>query len=183
MLASCLRGVRLAWIAGRERRSAVRLLEPYLGRTHWQAGAAREVWLDAYLIGFLTRLITRSVARRRPQLGQGPRGQEALGLIQSEACGALLGITPDLIGQRILTLSLSDDPELHRGCGDAARFDEALARDGRAHREAALADELARGGPPAAPTDAGLPCAALWDEYVGRRVGDVGSRPGAEPHS
>ncbi|MGU3537931.1 hypothetical protein [Methylobacterium sp. A54F] len=131
------------WRVRGGRRAAVQALQPYVERARWQAGGPPgRAWLDPYLVGFLTTLITRIALRAQPGVGS-----EALGLVQVEAWSLLTGGASELIGERILTLSLAEDAHFLAGHRDAADFDGAL-----------LAGH--------APTDLD----ALWDQGVGARL-------------
>jgi hypothetical protein len=131
------------WRVRGGRRVAVQVLQPYVERARWQAGGpSSRAWLDPYLVGYLTTLVTRTALRAHPGVGS-----EAMGLVQVEAWTILTGGTRELIGERILTLSLAGDADFLAGHRDAADFDAAL---------------LAGHGP--ADLD------ALWDEQVGARL-------------
>jgi hypothetical protein len=122
-------------------------------------GIADGTWLDPYMIGFLTMLITLSARHKVGRLDS-----LNLGLVQQEAWADITGMRPEVLGEHALNLSVSGDDTFALGCHNAIAFTAAL-RQARAagldNRESAtsLLDE--RGGEILQdPT-----IDALWTEY------------------
>nr|USU32109.1 hypothetical protein NG677_23035 [Methylobacterium sp. OTU13CASTA1] len=109
------------WLARRGRRAALRIVRPYVERTRWRRGSdPGEAWMEPYALGFLTCLVTLVA---RPVMGGVPG--EVLGLVQAEAWAALTGLPAGPVGERVLTLSLAQDPDFTLGMGDALLFHSA----------------------------------------------------------
>jgi len=108
--------------AYRGKRAAVRLLAPFIDRSLWQTGAVSPAtWVKAYVVGYVTTLITVT----SQDAVDGLEGN-TLGLVQLEAWGQLTGLPSDLIGERILSFSLTDDADFAAGCRDGLTFARAL---------------------------------------------------------
>lgn len=120
-----LRSLSGLWKAYRGRRAAVATILPLVqeSRTRCQ-GIADPTWLDPYMIGFMTMLITLSARHR-------VRGIDslALGLVQQDAWSDITGLQPELLGERALNLSVSDNRTFALGCQNAIAFDVALNRN------------------------------------------------------
>jgi hypothetical protein len=96
--------------AYRARRAAVRLLTPFFNRSLWQAGSISPAsWAKAYVVGYVTTLITAA-----SQDAMSGLDGNTLGLVQLEAWSELTGVPSDLIGERILSFSLTDDADSTR---------------------------------------------------------------------
>jgi hypothetical protein len=155
------------WKAYRARRAAVRLLRPFVDRSRSLAGPMSEAnWSRAYVVGFLTTLITAAA-----QNAVGELDGNALGLVQLEAWIELTEVPGDLIGERILSFSLNDDADFAEGCRNALAFGRALAAASRARGFAG--DENAMARPDdilMRSADRADDLAHLWDRFIGRHL-------------
>jgi hypothetical protein len=124
------------WQVYRARKMSIRRLRPFVDRSRWRMGEDfDDLWSSAYRIGFLTTLIT--LAAQRAAIGIDPDG---LGLVQLGAWAELTRVSPDLIGEKIMSLSLNQDADFINGCRCAMLFDEALSNSPTARF--GLADDL-----------------------------------------
>lgn len=155
------------WKAYRARRAAARLLRPFIDRSRALAGPASEPnWSKAYVVGFLTTLITLAA-----QDAVGELDENALGLVQLETWIELTDVPGDLIGERILSLSLNDDVDFAEGCRGALTFGRALV--GTANLQRIAGNEAAMARPDDILTTSGDRAdelAHLWDRLVGRHL-------------
>jgi hypothetical protein len=111
------------WQVYRARKLSIRRLRPFVDRTRWHMGEDfDDLWGSPYRVGFLTTLIT--LAARRASIHIDPDG---LGLVQLDVWAELTQMSPDLIGERIMSLSLNQDVDFINGCRSAMTFDEALS--------------------------------------------------------
>lgn len=99
----------------RGRRAAVQRIGPLVERSRvCLNGIPDTAWRDPYLVGFMLTLIT-IVARIESRNLQ----DHDLGIVQSQAWGAITGMDADLIGEDALTLSKSHPREFQHGCYSA----------------------------------------------------------------
>lgn len=108
--------------AWRARNAAVEVIESWLTKSRRRLGGIPEsAWLDPYIVGFLTMLIsliaTHSVGGLRSQ---------TVGNVQAEAWRRLTGCSSELIGERICLLSVSEDKHFLLGCQRADQFFRSL---------------------------------------------------------
>lgn len=99
----------------RGRRAAVTTIGPLVERSRISLNGIPDIaWRDPYLVGFMLTLIT-IVARIE---SRNLRDHD-LGIVQSQAWGAITGMDADLIGEDALTLSTSHPREFQYGCYSA----------------------------------------------------------------
>jgi hypothetical protein len=158
------------WKAYRARRAAVRLLRPLVERSRSLGGAVTQAnWSKAYVIGFVTTLITLAA---RDAVGE--LDENALGLVQLEAWIELTDVPGDLIGERILSLSLNDDADFAEGCRNALAFGRALIAGSNARRFAGDENAMARADDILMISDDREDdLARLWDCLIGRHLNAV----------
>jgi hypothetical protein len=102
--------------ARRARRAAISTICPLVERSRWRLqGISAAAWLDPYMIGFMSMLITL-VARQEA----GNLGEDALGVVQLEAWKAITKSEADDIGAEICFLSAGRDNAFQSGCENAA---------------------------------------------------------------
>jgi hypothetical protein len=100
----------------RARRAAVATICPFVERSRWKLHEISEsAWLDPYMVGFLSMLITL-VAKH----DAGDIDGEALGLVQLAAWKEITQTDIDDIGGEICLLSASGDSAFQNGCDNAA---------------------------------------------------------------
>jgi len=114
------------WNSWRARRAAVSTILPLVERTRFVNGhIAEDRWLDAYMVGFLTMLISL-VARRYIH----SIDSETLGNVQAEAWQEITGLPGELVGEEACLLSADGHQDFMRGCENAGRLDTALTARG-----------------------------------------------------
>jgi hypothetical protein len=154
------------WKPFQGRRAAIRLLRPFIARTRALSGPISEYyWTDAYVSGFLTTLIT-IVAKD----AVGRISDNALGLVQMEAWAELVGAPWELVGERMLLLSLNDDADFAEGCGAAIVFGRALLTSSRGHGFARIGDIVSvLNAQPNVASCQEHDLLEMWDRNIGRR--------------
>jgi len=119
--------------ARRGRKAAVAVITPQVDASrHRLAGIPDAIWLEPYVVGFITALITL-VARQ----AVGSLSGTAMGLVQADAWAEITGLDAGLIGEEICLLSSMEDLEFAEGCRSASAFfaahaDKAVSPDGGA---------------------------------------------------
>lgn len=112
------------WRARRGRKVAVAAIAPLVESSRRKLnGLAQSDYLEPYIVGFLSMLITL-VARRTMAAAT----DDAVGLVQAEAWGEITGLGSDSIGEEICLLSSSGDVDFYSGCSAAAQFFEMSCR-------------------------------------------------------
>jgi hypothetical protein len=106
---------------GRGRKAAVATISPLVARTRARMLIADAIWLDPYMIGFLTMLITL-IARREA----GITTSQALADVQSSAWSEITGLSHETVGDEIAFLNAAHDDAFEIGCRDALVFGQAL---------------------------------------------------------
>jgi hypothetical protein len=116
------------WKARRARRAAISTICPLVERSRWKLhGIPESAWLDPYMIGFLSMLITL-VAKDKAQNLDG----DALGLVQLEAWKEITQSENDDIGGEICLLSMDHDNAFQAGCDNAVLLFDAIMGGGGA---------------------------------------------------
>lgn len=111
------------WNTWRARKAAVSTILPLVQRTRFVNGEiADDRWLDAYMIGFLTMLITRLATERVHSIGT-----ESLGIVQAAAWQDITGLPGELMGEEACLLSAGNHADFCRGCHNADILARALA--------------------------------------------------------
>ena len=102
-------------------RSAVATILPFVERSR----AAREIpdslWFDPYFVGFLGMLITLTASWNTRSLGN-----DAMADVQSKSWAEITGMSSELIGDEICSLSAAHDERFELGCRNALSFFQAL---------------------------------------------------------
>ncbi|MCX2721285.1 hypothetical protein [Roseibium salinum] len=139
-------------------------IRPLVDRTRFTNGdIADDQWLDAYMVGFLTMLITL-IAQRRVQ----SIGSEALGIVQAAAWRDITGLPGELIGEEACLLSADSHGDFEQGCRNAATLYSVLMAQGQGSTAAtATVEEDAAGLLPAL-DDSDIH--ALWSDYFERPI-------------
>jgi|GEM_PF-1177022 len=110
------------WNTRRARKAAVSTILPLVQRTRFVNGEiADDRWLDAYMIGFLTMLITRLATERVHSIST-----EALGIVQAAAWQDITGLPGELMGEEACLLSAGNHADFCRGCENADILARAL---------------------------------------------------------
>lgn len=148
--------------ARKARRTAAMAIVPFVRQTEQRLGhIPQTAWSNAYVIGFLSTLITLVATREAGFLGT-----DLLASVQADAWSDITEQDNILLGEQICSLSTAGDPFFGQGCDNATRFFEAL--------DAVEADLPAGDFATAVMFDAavGEPGSTLWasyfDAYVGR---------------
>jgi hypothetical protein len=157
------------WKAHKARKAAADAITPFVGQTRQRFGDIPEsAWSNAYVIGFVTTLITLFANRDAGALGDS--------LLASVQAGAWSDITQSesvLLGDEVCFLSTAGDGIFELGCRNAIAFFEALDAASLRREEGRfdIADAEPDGYWALAQTG-GDSCAGLWmnyfDAYVGR---------------
>jgi len=157
----------------RARKAAVATIAPLVeGSRNRLNGIAEMAWLDPYMVGFMSMLITL-VAHRT-----GALGTAALANVQTGAWADITGLEGSLVGEEIVLLSSAQDDAFSEGCGNALAFYEALfGGSASAQGTDSWENALEREGPPeSVPRDlseaetGGVFADALWREYFEARI-------------
>ncbi|HML93097.1 hypothetical protein [Methyloceanibacter sp.] len=154
----------------RARKVAVALISPFVeeSQTRFSSQLTEHAWLDPYMVGFMSMLISLAA-----EYTAGRLDSESAGLVQLEAWQEVTGFPSHLIGEEICLLSSGQDRKFRHGCLNASRFMEELTRPVHSHP-----DQL----PPGYRTH-GLnydrsAAMALWSElfdgHIGALDGDLG---------
>jgi hypothetical protein len=110
------------WKARKARRTAATAIVPFVRQTELRLGQIPQpAWSDAYVIGFLSTLITLVAMREAGFLGT-----NLLASVQAAAWSDITGQDNVLLGEQICALSAAEDPTFGRGCDNAIRFFETL---------------------------------------------------------
>lgn len=110
------------WKSRRARKAAVKTIRPLVERTRFVNGQITDDrWMDAYMVGFLTMLITLIAQRRVHSIGS-----EALGIVQADAWQEITGLPGELVGEEACLLSANGHREFMRGCTNAGKLESAL---------------------------------------------------------
>jgi len=149
----------------RGRKAAVAALAPHVEASrHRLDGIPDGVWLEPYMVGFMSMLITLVAGR-----AANPLGQQAMGLVQIGAWAEITGMKPELVGEEICLLSSNSDGAFAAGCRNAAVFLDAyygeslageIANWARTGAEEPNIDRLHAGSDPA----------ALWAHFFDTRI-------------
>ncbi len=172
LLQRCASLISNSWRVPRATRSATAQIAPYLERSRSRFGElAADNWTDAYVVGFLTAAITVAAIRAVRALDE-----QALALVHLEAWTRLAPVSPDRIGEAILSFSLDNNAQFEAGCRDGAGFSRlALVKSGAADRSgiSAPSDPTAQ---PGGDLDGELVDA--WDRSIGPHLaGPAGGKP------
>lgn len=131
------------WKSSQGRKAAVAAINPLVERSRQRLlGIPEIVWLDPYMIGFMTMLITL-IAKREAKL----KTSQALAHTQSSAWADITGMRGDLVGEEVALLSATRDEAFEIGCYNALVFGQTLY-GGTANADADLStlwDETTRG--------------------------------------
>jgi hypothetical protein len=101
--------------ARRARKAAIATICPFVDRSRWKLrGIPEAAWLDPYMIGFMSMLITLVAKEEARNLGV-----DALGVVQVEAWKAITNSDIDDIGGEICLLSAGNDNAFQYGCENA----------------------------------------------------------------
>jgi hypothetical protein len=108
--------------ARRARKAAIATICPLVDRSRWKLrGIPEAAWLDPYMIGFMSMLITLVAKEEAHNLGV-----DALGVVQVEAWKAITNSDIDDIGGEICLLSAGRDSAFQSGCENAALLFQTL---------------------------------------------------------
>jgi hypothetical protein len=108
------------WKARRARRAAVTAIGPFMDQTRRRFGKIPDwAWSDAYVIGFISTLITLFAER-----DAGEMGASELASVQIGAWSDITGIEGVLIGEDICFLSTAEDELFELGGRNAVSFFE-----------------------------------------------------------
>jgi hypothetical protein len=141
--------------ARRARRQTVRLIGQLVEESRTRLGGiADSTWLEPYMIGFMSALITVII---HEQIGRDRLGEQLLGLVQADCWARITGLPGDRIGEEICLLSLNNDEAFCLGCSSALAYVAS-----RAPRDAVVAD-------PDAAIEAPLP-SPLWRDHFEAHV-------------
>ena len=111
------------WNTWRARKAAVSAIRPFVERTRFANGEISEDrWLDAYMIGFVTMLITRIATDRVHAIDT-----EALGIVQANAWQDITGLPGELMGEEACLLSAGNHSDFCRGCQNAESLVAAMS--------------------------------------------------------
>ncbi|MES0812324.1 hypothetical protein ABLO27_22735 [Roseibium sp. SCPC15] len=114
------------WKSWRARRAAVTTIRPLVERTRFVNGhITDDRWMDAYMVGFLTMLITLIAQRRVHSIGS-----DALGNVQADAWQDITGLPGELVGEEACLLSANGHRDFMRGCENAGKLETALTTQG-----------------------------------------------------
>jgi hypothetical protein len=112
------------WKVRRGRKAAVATILPLVEESRLRCqGIADGTWLDPYMIGFMTMLITLAARHKVSRIDS-----LFLGLVQQEAWAKITGMSPEVLGEHALNLSVSDNRMFALGCQNAIAFDAVLER-------------------------------------------------------
>jgi hypothetical protein len=119
-----LRSLSELWKVRRGRKAAVATILPLVEESRLRCqGIADGTWLDPYMIGFMTMLITLAARHKVDRIDS-----LFLGLVQQEAWAEITGMRPEVLGEHALELSVSDNRMFVLGCQNAVAFDAELGR-------------------------------------------------------
>ena len=108
--------------ARKARRTATVAIVPFVQQSQQRLGQIPEsAWSSAYVIGFLSTLITLVAMREAGSLGT-----DLLASVQADAWSDITGQDNILLGEQMCELSTAGDPSFDQGCHNATRFFEAL---------------------------------------------------------
>jgi hypothetical protein len=153
----------------RGRNAAIATIRPLVEDSRRRLdGISDSVWLEPYMLGFLTMLITISAKHTIHRLG----GQ-AMAKVQTEAWQAITGLDYQ-VGEEIILLSEARDQQFMAGCSDAVK----VASDfhSRGVLGAAIGEPSANnedaGSNEAATADAirALGWSQVFDSYIEKRL-------------
>lgn len=110
------------WKMRRARKAVLAAILPLVQRTRFVHGhISDDAWLEAYMVGFMSMLITL-IAQR----SVGSIGTDALGNIQADTWQEITGLPGSLFGEEMCLLSACGHRDFERGCGNAARLIAAM---------------------------------------------------------
>jgi hypothetical protein len=152
----------------RGRKAALAAIAPWVeGSRHRLNGIPVAAFIDPYMVGFLSVLITLSAKQAIRSIGT-----HDLGLVQSGAWAELTGMSADLFGEEICYLSAMQHRDFVDGCINAFAFAEAL--HGRPAVEADLLQAWAvshrRLDEEGDAAEAAGDASELWERYFDNRI-------------
>jgi len=110
------------WKVYKGRKAAVAAISPFVEQSRRRLDEIPvTAWLDPYLVGFITTLITLIAKRRCDSLAT-----STLARVQSTAWGDITGIGADIIGEEVCLLSAAQNRTFEQGCENGVRFFQAL---------------------------------------------------------
>lgn len=108
----------------RARNAAVATIQPLVEASRSRLGGiADSVWLEPYMVGFLTMMITIAARRERRAIDE-----EAMCKVQAGAWQTITGLDY-AVGEEIILLSEAQDAEFAAGCSDAIAMASDFYRD------------------------------------------------------
>lgn len=114
--------LRDMWKRRRARRAAIAALAPLVTDSRRRLHVIPEsAWLEPYMLGYLTTLITLLAEREVGRLDT-----DALGLVQAEAWAKITGQSEHLIGEEVSFHSVMGNRQFREGCMNAELFFRAL---------------------------------------------------------
>jgi hypothetical protein len=118
------------WKVRRARKAAVALIAPFVeeSQSRFATQLTEHVWLEPYMVGFISMLISLVAERTTGRLDS-----QSAGLVQLEAWQDVTGFPSHLIGEEICLLSSGNDRRFSYGCLNASRFMEELTRPMHSH--------------------------------------------------
>jgi hypothetical protein len=110
------------WKVRRARKAAVTAIGPFMVQTRQRFGKIPDwAWSSAYVIGFVSTLITLFAEREA-----GEMGASELASVQTGAWTDITGTEGILLGEEICFLSTAGDETFELGCRNAISFFELL---------------------------------------------------------
>ncbi|MCV0429771.1 MAG: hypothetical protein K5905_30400 [Roseibium sp.] len=168
------------WKSRRARKAAVATIRPLVERTRFANGnISDDRWMDAYMVGFLTMLITLIAQRRVDTIGS-----EALGIVQADAWQEITGLPGQLVGEEACLLSANGHRDFMRGCHNAGKLESALTAQSGFHwfnsGNPDLDGTVETGGTRRMLDDTEIH--ALWSEYFERPLLSIAFPSSADRH-
>ena len=110
------------WKMRRARKAVLAAILPLVQRTRFVHGhISDDAWLEAYMVGFLSMLITLIAQRSVSSIGS-----DALGNVQADTWQEITGLPGSLFGEEMCLLSASGHRDFERGCHNAAMLVTAM---------------------------------------------------------
>jgi hypothetical protein len=150
--------------ARRARRAAISIICPLVERSRWKLhGIPESAWLDPYMVGFLSMLITLVAKDKASNLDV-----DALGLVQLEAWKEITKLEMNDIGEEICLLSMDHNNVFQAGCDNAVLLFDAIMEPGGA---SGMMDDSTDELPPCGfPNDV---VTALWKRVFEDRIRNI----------
>ena len=98
--------------------AAVEAVRPLIATVQAQSGLPNDFWLDPYILGFLSLVISFHARQATEGKAQG----EVMGHVLADTFTAVSNANGAAIVRRLTALQQANDPEANRGANDAAVF-------------------------------------------------------------